>query len=232
MNTRIDDSAVLRAPAVVIEPTTGAFIAIVPAAPNWIATDERGVRILRHLDGRTPLRDVVRTYAADAGLDVGRAWLHVDTFVRDALRQQFVSTDGAVPVPYLGRASYLRTDRLRELWIQINDFCNLACEHCLVSSDPQGGHGLDGVVVRNAIDQATALGAERFFLTGGEPLARTDAVDLIQHIVRTHERELVVMTNGTLLKGERLAALATLPAERLRIQISLDGASPDVNDPI
>ncbi|MCA1563389.1 MAG: methyltransferase domain-containing protein [Acidobacteria bacterium] len=232
MNIRIDDSAVLRAPATVIEPTAGAFVAIDPAAPNWIATDERGIRILRRLDGRTPLRDVVRAYAADADLDVGRAWLHVDTFVRDALRQQFISTDGAVPLPYLGRAKYLRTDRLHEFWIQINDFCNLACAHCLVSSGPDRDQGLPGPAIRNAIDQATALGVDRFYLTGGEPLARTDAIELIEHIVRSHERELVILTNGTVLKGERLRALAAFPADRLRVQISLDGASPGVNDPI
>ena len=40
------------------------------------------------------------------------------------------------------------------------------------------------------------------------------------------------MTNGTVLKGERLRALSALPSERLRLQISLDGASPEVNDPI
>jgi radical SAM protein with 4Fe4S-binding SPASM domain len=40
------------------------------------------------------------------------------------------------------------------------------------------------------------------------------------------------MTNGTLLRGERLARLAALPHERLRLQISLDGSRPDVNDPI
>ena len=232
MQTRIDDQTVLRAPAAVIEHTTGAAIAIDPASPNWIATDDRGLRILRHLDGRTPLRDVVRAYAGESGLDFGRAWLHVDTFARDALRQRFVSTDGAVPLPYLGRASYLRTDQLRELWIQVNDFCNLACEHCLVSSGPDQGHGLPGPVVRAAIDQAVALGVERFYLTGGEPLARVDAVELIEHIARVHERELVIMTNGTAFKGERLRALAALPVERLRVQISLDGASPAVNDPI
>src|SRR2546425_2893162 len=232
MQTQVDDTTVLRAPATVVERTRGATVAIDPSSPHWIATDERGISILRRLDGRTPLGDVVRSYAADNRLDMSRAWLHVETFVRDALRQGFVSTDGAVPLPYVGRAAYLRTDRLRELWIQVNDFCNLACAHCLVSSDLQGGHGLDGTIVRSAIDQAVALGTERFFLTGGEPLARTDAVDLIQHIVKTRERELVVMTNGTVFKGERLAALAALPAERLRVQISLDGASPEVNDPI
>jgi radical SAM protein with 4Fe4S-binding SPASM domain len=232
MQTQVDDKTILRAPATVTERTRGALIAIDPASPHWIATDERGIAILRRLDGRTPLGDVVRGYAAETGLDMSRAWLHVETFARDALRQGFVSTDGAVPLPYLGRATYLRTDRLRELWIHVNDFCNLACEHCLVSSGPQRAQGLDGAVVRDAIDQAVALGTERFFLTGGEPLARPDVIELIEHIVRTHERELVVMTNGTLLRGDRLAALAALPAERLRVQISLDGASPEVNDPI
>ncbi|MEX2660679.1 MAG: radical SAM protein, partial [Vicinamibacterales bacterium] len=232
MQTRIDEQTVLRAPATVVERAADAVIAIDPAAPNWIATDDRGLRILRHLDGRTPLGEVVRAYAAESGLDLARAWLHVDTFARDGLRQRFISTDGAVPLPYLGRATYLRTDRLREFWIQVNDFCNLACEHCLVSSSPERGQGLPGETVRSAIDQAVALGVERFYLTGGEPLARPDAVALIEHIVRTHERELVVMTNGTTLKGNRLRGLAALPTDRLRVQISLDGASPDVNDPI
>ena len=232
MQNQVDDGTILRAPGTVIERTRGALIAIDPAAPHWIGTDERGIAILRHLDGRTPLGEVVRSYAAEAGLDMSRAWLHVETFARDALRQGFVSTDGAVPLPYLGRAMYLRTDQLRELWIQVNDFCNLACEHCLVSSGPQGAQGLEGAVVRDAIDQAAALGTERFFLTGGEPLARPDAIALIEHVVRTHARKLVVMTNGTLLRGERLAALAALPAERLRLQVSLDGSSPESNDPI
>ena len=131
MQIRVDDPTVLRAPATVIERAAAAGVAIDPAAPNWIATDERGLRIFRYLDGRTPRGEVVRQYADDSGLDLARAWLHVDTFTRDALRQRFISTDGAVPVP-LGRATYLRTDSLREFWIQVNDFCNLACEHCLV----------------------------------------------------------------------------------------------------
>ncbi len=232
MQTEIDEKTILRAPATVVERTRGAVVAIDPASPHWIATDERGMSILRRLDGRTALGDVVRGYAVETGLDINRAWLHVDTFARDALRHGFVSTDGAVPLPYLGRATYLRTDRLREFWIQVNDFCNLACEHCLVSSSPQGGRGLDGLTLFDVIDQAVALGTERFFLTGGEPLARPDAIELIEHIVRTHERELVIMTNGTLLKDDRLAALAALPAERVRVQVSLDGASSEVNDPV
>ena len=122
MQIQVDDRTILKAPAMVVEGARGALMAIDPASPHWIATDERGIAILRRLDGRTPLGEVVRDYAIETGVDSSRAWLHVETFARDALRQGFVSTDGAVPLPYLGRGTYLRTDRLRELWIQVNDF--------------------------------------------------------------------------------------------------------------
>ena len=228
-----DDDVLLRAPAYATTRLSGEMLALDPAKPNWMTTDARGIRLLALLDGKTPLRDVVAAYAAETHVDMARAWLHVDTFVREALRHDFVSTDGAVPVPYLGRAAYLQTDRLHELWLHVNDLCNLVCAHCLVSSGPDREQGLPTDRLIDAIDQAAALGVERFFVTGGEPLARPDLADLARHIVVDHQRELVVLTHGTLFKGNRFDRFATLAsADRLRVQISLDGASAVTNDPI
>jgi radical SAM protein with 4Fe4S-binding SPASM domain len=228
-------------------------VALDPGRPHWIGTDERGLRLLGRFDGRTPFVQVVRDYATESGLDVTRAWLHVETFAHDGLRQGFLSTDGAAPAPYLGRSAYLDTERLQELWIQVNDFCNLSCAHCLVSSGPDREQGLPTERIKGAIDQAVALGAERLFFTGGEPLARPDILELVEWVVTTHQRELVILTNGTLFKGDRLERLTALAAEAnapraagesgarlgvsvpgrgLRIQISLDGPTAEVNDPI
>lgn len=238
----LDDATALRAPAYTITKVSGAVLALDPAAPNWIATDDRGARLLALFDGRTPLGDIVARYAGEMHLDVARAWLHVETFARDALRSRFLSADGAVPVPYLGRAAYLETDRLRELWLHVNDFCNLSCAHCLVCSGPDRAQGLSTERLVDAIDQGVSLGVERFFFTGGEPLARPDAVDLARHILVDRGRELVILTNGTLFKGDRFDRLVELAGagdgaavpvgDRLRIQISLDGASAGTNDPI
>ncbi len=228
----LDDGTTLRAPAYAATTLSAGVLALDPAQPNWISTDNRGMRLLALFDGKTPLRDVVTAYAADTELDVVRAWLHVETFARDALRQGFLSRDGAVPVPYLGRSAYLQTDRLAELWLHVNDFCNLACAHCLVSSGPERSQGLPTASLLDAIDQGVALGVQRFFFTGGEPLARPDALELSRRIVTDHGRELVILTNGTLFKGDRLDGLAALAGDRLRVQISLDGASPETNDPI
>ncbi len=228
----LDDGATLRAPAYATTTLPAGVLALDPAQPNWIVTDNRGMRLLALFDGKTPLRDIVTTYAADAELDVARAWLHVETFARDALRQGFLSRDGAVPVAYLGRSAYLQTDRLAELWLHVNDFCNLACAHCLVSSGPDQSQGLPTARLLDAIDQGVALGVQRFFFTGGEPLARPDVLELGRRIVTEHERELVILTNGTLFGGERLDGLTALAGDRLRVQISLDGASAATNDPI
>ena len=264
MPIAIDDKTMLRAPAYSVRDVPGGTVALDPAAPHWIGTDERGLRLLGRFDGRTPFGQVVRDYATESGLDVTRAWLHVETFAHDGLRHRFLSTDGAAPAPYLGRSAYLDTDRLQELWIQVNDFCNLSCGHCLVSSGPERSQGLPTERLVDAIDQAVALGAERLFFTGGEPLARPDILDLAERVVTTHGRVLVILTNGTLFQGERLERLrrlvatptvlsssseddgndvgrasvegsggaATSSRAGLRIQISLDGPTAEINDPI
>ena len=253
MQIPIEDRTILRAPAYSVRHVSGAAVALDPGRPHWIGTDERGLRLLGRFDGRTPFVQVVRDYATESGLDVTRAWLHVETFAHDGLRQGFLSTDGAAPAPYLGRSAYLDTERLQELWIQVNDFCNLSCAHCLVSSGPDREQGLPTERIKGAIDQAVALGAERLFFTGGEPLARPDILELVEWVVTTHQRELVILTNGTLFKGDRLERLAALAAEAnapraagesggrlgvsdlgrgLRIQVSLDGPTAEINDPI
>ena len=207
-------------------------IVLDPEAPNWIVTDERGVRLLNHFDGRKSFSAVVSAYAAETGQDMARAWLHVDTFARDALRQGFLSTDTVKASPYLGRAAYLQLEQLEEIWLHINDFCNLRCEHCLVSSGPEEGQGLPFAVLERVIEEGVTLGVRRFFFTGGEPLARPDIVDLLTLATKKHERDAVLMTNGTLFEGTRLQQLLNLPLEKLKVQISLDGAQAEINDSI
>ena len=248
----IEDKTLLRAPAYSVRRMGGAVVALDPARPHWIATDERGLRLLPHFDGHTPFGQVVRDYASETGLDVTRAWLHAETFAHDGLRQGFLSTDGAAPAPYLGRSAYLELEQLRELWIQVNDFCNLRCRHCLVSSGPDRLQGLPTERLVEAIGQAVALGVERLFFTGGEPLARPDIFELIEEVVVTRRRELVVLTNGTLFTDKQLQRLVLFETAMshgsgegggsgldtssgggmLRFQVSLDGPSEESNDPI
>ncbi len=251
MPTPIEEKTILRAPDYSVRQVSGGAVALDPARPHWIGTDHRGLSLLGRFNGRTPFGQVVREYATETGLDVTKAWLHAETFAHDGLRHGFLSIDGAAPAPYLGRAAYLDTDRLQEFWIQVNDFCNLKCAHCLVSSGPDRQQGLATERIADAVDQAVALGAERLFFTGGEPLARPGILELIERVVKTHGRGLVVLTNGTLFEGDRLKRLVRVSEEAgkvasdqvalgdttalmpgLRIQVSLDGPTAEINDPV
>ncbi len=209
----------------------GLVVLLDPEPPNWIATDARGSRILSWLDGRCSLDEVAARYAREFGLENARAWLHVNRLVQEAHRRGFASPEPFASAPYPGRARYL-APRLRELWLHTNNSCNLACGHCLVSSGPEGDPGLDGTRLLALIDEAAALGVSRFYLTGGEPFYRRDVFDLIERVTRGHERELHVLTNGILFQGGVLERLREQDRSRLHLQVSLDGATPAVNDAV
>ncbi|CAG0951476.1 partial Putative mycofactocin radical SAM maturase MftC, partial [Anaerolineae bacterium] len=209
----------------------GLVVLLDPEAPNWIATDVRGARILSWLDGRTALEEVVARYAREHGVELAKAWLHVDRFVREAERRGFASPSPRQATPYEGRARHLEP-RLRELWLHTNNSCNLACKHCLVASGPDGDRGLESGRLMELVDEAAGLGVERFYATGGEPFLRSDAFDLVERITRTHGRELRVLTNGLLFHGALLERLRRQDPARLRLQVSLDGATAEVNDAV
>jgi sulfatase maturation enzyme AslB (radical SAM superfamily) len=202
-----------------------------PEAPNWIATDPRGARILSGLDGRTTLEEVTARYARESDVELAKAWLHVNRLVREAQRHGFAAAEPIVAARYPGRARYLPA-RLRELWIHTNNSCNLACEHCLVGSGPDGDRGMETERLFALIDEAASVGVERFYFTGGEPFYRRDVFDLIARATKDHVRELRILTNGVLFQGAVLERLRDQDRERLHLQVSLDGASAATNDPV
>ena len=209
----------------------GLVVALDPERPNWIATDVRGARILGWLDGRRSLDEVASLYARELGVDNAKAAWYVDRFVRTAKRRGFAAPEPFVTPAYPGRAHYLKP-RLRELWVHTNNSCNLTCEHCLVMSGPDGGRGMAPDRLLALIDEAGSLGVQRFYFTGGEPFLRPDIFDLIDRTTSTIEAELHILTNGLLFEGAVLDRLRGQSPDRLRLQVSLDGASARTNDAV
>jgi len=209
-----------------VEKRQGYQLLLDPTAPNWVAVDDEGARILQQLRSGRPLDEVTYRYARRVGVSLQRA---VELVGRFADEVEEFSAPSPHP-PYEGRGRYLRPDRLREVWLHVSDRCNLACRHCLVSSGPAGEGGLDTEAMRGIIRQARDLGAETFYFTGGEPLLRRDLPELLNEVTATCSATAVVLTNGTLLDGESVERLAALPEKRLFLQISLDGSSAERND--
>ena len=211
----------------------GLTYAIDPESPNWIALEESGAALLTALDERPmAFGALVAKHAAAKGIETGKAWVHVHDFVAALERAGFVASEPFQRPPYEGRAALTRPRGLRELWLQVNNACNLTCTHCLVSSGPKGIGGLPPDALVKLVDDAAALGAERLYITGGEPMLRKDLPSLIAHATQTHGMEVIVLTNATVIAGAVRQGIESLDRARVRFQVSVDGARAETNDPI
>ncbi|MCB7128963.1 MAG: methyltransferase domain-containing protein, partial [Candidatus Brocadiales bacterium] len=225
---------VLHAPAFYRTQTgsNGDAVLIDPEGPNWMVTGAAGAEILASFDGTKTFGQVVGEYSAGNGVDMAKAWLDVHTLTRDALRHGFLSGSVFDVTSYGGRYAHLSLDRLRELWIHTNNSCNLSCTHCLVDSSPSGDKGLSTGTIMRVMDEARELGVRQFYFTGGEPFLRQDIFELIEHVLGHDDSTLTILTNGTVLDERKLKRLQKFPVSRLRLQVSLDGSCPEINDPI
>ncbi len=117
----------------------------------------------------------------------------------------------------------------RRLWLYTNFDCNLACGYCCVSSSPRTPRRALGIdLVRRIAAEAPSVGARELFITGGEPFMLPDIAEILTLCSRTLPT--VVLTNGTLFRGPRLALLDSLPRHQLALQVSLDSATPSLHD--
>src|SRR5262250_1281957 len=107
--------------------------------------------------------------------------------------------------------------------------CNLLCVHCLSSSGRRAPDELNTAEAKALLDEWAAMQVFYINVGGGEPMTRPDFFELMEYSI---ERQIGVKfsTNGTLV--DRAAARWIASTNYLDVQISLDGASPAVNDAI
>jgi MoaA/NifB/PqqE/SkfB family radical SAM enzyme len=82
---------------------------------------------------------------------------------------------------------------------------------------------------RSLVDEAVGEGFEELYVTGGEPFAEPDIVEMLEYA--SERLPTVVLTNAMLFTGRRRRELERLAGrERLVLQTSLDGARPETHD--
>ena len=116
---------------------------------------------------------------------------------------------------------------LREVYLHVTHHCDRACRHCY---DAAAG-AADELTTEewlDAIDQCVALGAGSFVFIGGDPLARTDFVDLVDHVTGQHGARARFFFNCRIDRATA-GELERAGRERLTPLVSVDGPR-DVND--
>jgi len=107
--------------------------------------------------------------------------------------------------------------------------CNLACRHCLSSSgrrDPGELHTREAMAV---IDELERMQVFYVNIGGGEPTIRPDFWELLDYATE-HHVGVKFSTNGSRITREIASRLST--NDYVDVQISLDGATPVVNDAV
>ncbi len=107
--------------------------------------------------------------------------------------------------------------------------CNLACVHCLSSSGRRDPRELSTAEAAGFIDELAAMRVFYVNVGGGEPLLRPDFFDLVEHATSARIG-VKFSTNGTLLSESRARRLALM--DYVDVQVSVDGARPETNDPV
>jgi mycofactocin biosynthetic radical S-adenosylmethionine protein MftC len=107
--------------------------------------------------------------------------------------------------------------------------CNLACRHCLSSSGRRDPAELTPAEARSVIDELAAIQVFYVNVGGGEPMLRADFFDLLAYAV-DHGVGVKFSTNGTRLTRARAVQLASM--DYVDVQVSIDGATAEVNDDV
>ena len=125
---------------------------------------------------------------------------------------------------------------LDELWFQVGGtLCNLSCHHCFISCHPGndtfGFLGLE--TVKRYLEESRELGVKEYYFTGGEPFLNRQMIPILRETLR--HGPATVLTNGTVFTGKMLRELEEIAASSrysLEFRVSIDGYSPETNDPI
>ena len=125
---------------------------------------------------------------------------------------------------------------LDQLWFQVSGtVCNLRCRHCFISCSPDN-HSfwfMTREQVRSALEESAGMGVKEYYFTGGEPFMNNEMEGILDDTLQYGPA--TVLTNATLFPPRRVEALRAIQdrsPHALELRVSLDGYSPETNDPI
>ncbi|CAN5735717.1 mycofactocin radical SAM maturase [soil metagenome] len=107
--------------------------------------------------------------------------------------------------------------------------CNLSCVHCLSASGKRDPRELSTQQCKDIIDELERMQVFYVNIGGGEPTVRPDFWELVDYATE-HHVGVKFSTNGVRINEAVAAKLAA--SDYVDVQISLDGATAEINDAV
>jgi mycofactocin biosynthetic radical S-adenosylmethionine protein MftC len=132
------------------------------------------------------------------------------------------------PLPLVEQFQYGLDSPICLTW-ELTYACNLSCIHCLSSSGRRDPRELSTAECKALIDEFERMQVFYVNIGGGEPTVRPDFWELVDYAT-AHHVGVKFSTNGVKITPAIAARLAR--SDYVDVQISLDGATAEVNDAV
>lgn len=112
--------------------------------------------------------------------------------------------------------------KIRGLYVEITDNCNLKCKHCYNES---GGSNKEINLqdLFKTLDNAYNAGLRGLSISGGEPFASKQLIEILKYIQKYPELKVSIVTNATLINQDNIKEITAICKYKPAIQISLEG---------
>ena len=105
--------------------------------------------------------------------------------------------------------------------------CNLNCQHCYAQAGRISEDEISHEQALGVVDKLAAMGIPALAISGGEPLVRSDILDIARRAANKG-MYVSIATNGTLITREKAKQMKDAGVSYL--QISIDGADAETHD--
>jgi radical SAM protein with 4Fe4S-binding SPASM domain len=207
---------------------TAQFV-IDPWTQRWAIVDRAGDALLSLADGRRRLSEVVRTLESAPGLERP-----------DGGYVQLAATLADIGLLFDNKEEHRRqglpvynASEITGLHLEITNACNMTCAHCYVSSGRKLPGELTLEEIFRAVDMLPPFSDKKVAISGGEPVVRKDLLRIVEYCALTCGHQVDLYTNGWKFPEKIARALIDLnhrSGGRVRLQVSLEGASPRTHD--
>lgn len=120
--------------------------------------------------------------------------------------------------------------RPKNIEYEITIACNYTCTHCYCNAGKKSRIELSTDEIKSVIDQLVEVEAEILDIVGGEPMLRTDLLEILAY-GKSKGLQMMMNTNASLATKEYVAKIKEIIPELL-IGVSLDGPVAEVHEAV
>ncbi|MFW9824170.1 MAG: radical SAM protein [Candidatus Thorarchaeota archaeon] len=209
-----------------IEERNGLFLLIWGFLPHWMVIDKEFYQLISLADGTRSLKQILQKINME-NKNQNEQLSQAKTVLKSLNILGLLNSKEAIMPD-----TRLRKDLLENITINITNICNLRCKHCYIGNiEKKGNFPLESF--KKFINEASyekQLSTElNLAILGGEPLLEKEKTLKVAKFGKLKGYDTIVSTNGLLLDS-KFAKQAK--QNHLTVQVSLEGSTRDVNDPI